>query len=111
MDSNLCFKAHSIGIPIVDIGAPVYHVGHGTLNTLVSRYRDRPGDAPWGNVYWNNQIVYVNPVDWGLARAPRGGSMRRPPTCTSTGVGSGDRRPPGVVLPSVRKGQSRGVFT
>jgi hypothetical protein len=71
IDSNLCFKAHSAGVRLVDIGAPVYHVGHGTLNAQLTTYRDRPGDAPWGNIRWNNQVVYVNFDDWGLARAPQ----------------------------------------
>jgi hypothetical protein len=71
IDSNLCFKAHSCGVRIVDIGAPVYHVGHGTLNAQAALYRDRPGDAPWGNIRWNNEIVYHNPEHWGLARAPQ----------------------------------------
>ena len=71
IDSNLCFKAHSCGVRVVDIGAPVYHVGHGTLNAHAALYRDRPGDAPWGNIRWNNEIIYHNPDDWGLARAPQ----------------------------------------
>ena len=112
IDSNLCYKAHSVGMPIVNIGAPVYHVGHGTLNSHAVRYRDRPGDAPWGNIYWNNQIVYVNPADWGLACAP----ARRLDATTTYLEFDWNAVPPvanlrGVVLPGVRKGQTTGVIT
>jgi len=70
IDGNFCVKAHSSGVPLVDIGAPVYHVGRGTLNAQVATYRDRPGDAPWGNIRWKSDVIYVNPPEWGLAGAP-----------------------------------------
>jgi hypothetical protein len=70
MDSNFCLKAYSSGVRLEPIDAPVYHVGEGTLNSQAPIYRDRPGDAPWGNVRWKHKVIYDNGPDWGLARAP-----------------------------------------
>jgi hypothetical protein len=70
MDGNFCVKAHASGVPIVDIGAPVYHVGRGTLHAQKGSYRSRPEDAPWGDIRWNSDVIYINPDDWGLGAAP-----------------------------------------
>jgi hypothetical protein len=71
IDGNFCVKAASSGVPLVDIGAPVYHVGRGTLNAHVGSFRDRPGEAPWGDTRWKSAVVYDNGDDWGLRRAPQ----------------------------------------
>jgi hypothetical protein len=70
MDSNFCHKAHASAVPLVDIGSPVYHVGRGTLHAQVGAYRKQPGEAPWGNVRWNCDMIYENRDDWGLGLAP-----------------------------------------
>jgi hypothetical protein len=70
IDGNFCVKAHSSGMRLVDIGSPVYHVGRGTLHAQIGAYRNRPEEAPWGNIRWKSDVVYANPSDWGLAGAP-----------------------------------------
>lgn len=70
MDGNFCIKAYVSGAPLVDVGSPVYHVGRGTLHAHRGAYRTRPGDAPWGDIRWNSEVVYENPAGWGLADAP-----------------------------------------
>lgn len=70
MDGNFCVKAHASGVSLVDIGTPVFHVGRGTLHAQRDDYRDRPADAPWGDIRWNSTVLYVNGPEWGLGRAP-----------------------------------------
>jgi hypothetical protein len=70
MDSNFCLKAYSAGLTLQPIDGVVYHVGLGTLNSQMGLYRDRPGDAPWGDTRWKRAVVYDNDGDWGLWRAP-----------------------------------------
>lgn len=70
MDSNFCRKAHSAGLRLQAVDAPVYHFGRGTLNSQATLYRDRPQDAPWGNARWKRDVLYVNPDNWGLGEAP-----------------------------------------
>jgi hypothetical protein len=70
IDSNLCVKARAAGVPIEDIGAPVYHVGRGTLNAMWKTYRDRPHEAPWGDIRWHSEVIYENGPGWGLGDAP-----------------------------------------
>jgi SAM-dependent methyltransferase len=70
MDSNFCLKAYTAGLTLTPIDAPVYHVGRGTLNSQVRLYSDRPQDAPWGDRRWKRGVLYENPPEWGLERAP-----------------------------------------
>ena len=70
MDSNFCRKAYSAGMRLQALDAPVYHVGLGTLNSQAPMYRERPGDAPWGNARWRRDVLYANPDNWGLGAAP-----------------------------------------
>ena len=70
MDSNFCRKAYSAGIRLQALDAPVFHVGLGTLNSQAPMYRERPGDAPWGNARWRRDVLYANPDNWGLGAAP-----------------------------------------
>jgi hypothetical protein len=70
LDGNFCFKCHASGFGIVDIEAPVYHVGAGTLRAMAPQYRDRPDLAPWGDIRWKANVVYDNPPEWGLGEAP-----------------------------------------
>jgi hypothetical protein len=77
IDGNFCLKAHASLVPLLDIGFPVYHVGRGTLHAQVGLYRHQPADAPWGDVRWKSDVIYVNGPTWGLASAPE----RRLDTC------------------------------
>ncbi len=70
IDGNFCLKAHASAVTIVDIGAPVYHLGRGTLHAQAGAYRARPGDAPWGDVRWKSDVIYENGDGWGLGAAP-----------------------------------------
>jgi hypothetical protein len=70
LDANFCIKAYASGVRIVDIGAPVYHVGRGTLHAQGSVFRSRPADAPWGDIRWNKRVLYENGDNWGLGLAP-----------------------------------------
>jgi hypothetical protein len=77
IDGNFCVKAFSSGVPLVDVGSPVYHVGRGTLHAHVGSYRHRPGEAPWGDIRWNSAVIYVNRPEWGLGSAPERGLDER----------------------------------
>jgi hypothetical protein len=70
MDSNFCLKAYAGGLRIHPIDAPVYHVGAGTLNSQKDLYKNRPDQAPWGDLRWKHNIIYDNDDSWGLGRAP-----------------------------------------
>ena len=70
IDGNFCVKAYASGIRIVDIGAPVYHVGRGTLHAQIGMYRARSHEAPWGDMRWKSDMIYENSDAWGLGLAP-----------------------------------------
>jgi len=72
LDHNFLVKAHGAGVPIEDIGGPVYHINHvGSYRISKALYRDNPQDAPWGDTRWHSRhVVYNNPDGWGLADAP-----------------------------------------
>lgn len=78
IDGNFCVKAHASGVQLVDIGSPVYHVGRGTLNAQRTLYGAQPGEAPWGDIRWKSDVIYVNGPEWGLGAAPE----RRIDACT-----------------------------
>ena len=70
LDLNFMVKVHGAGIPIVEIGGPVYHVNHvGSMR--VSKALHNRADSPWGDLDWHSdRITYNNPEGWGLAAAP-----------------------------------------
>jgi len=70
IDGNFCLKAHASGVPLVDIGWPVYHVGRGTFQAQAGLYRNQPEAAPWGDRRWKSDVIYLNGPEWGLAGAP-----------------------------------------
>ena len=72
VDSNFLVKAYGAGVPLADIGGPVYHINHvGSLRISKTLYRDAAADSAWGNMRWHaRHVVYNNPDDWGLAKAP-----------------------------------------
>jgi hypothetical protein len=73
IDRNLLVKALSLGVRIVDIGGPVYHVNHpGSFRLQRDTYAGRQEAAPWGDHRWHQGgVSYVNPPTWGLATAPQ----------------------------------------
>ncbi len=107
IDYNFLVKAQSAGVPIVDIGAPVYHVNHvGSFRVSKNVYRDAAADRAWGRRSWQSHaVVYENPGNWGLGAAPE-----RPLDDGSTLLEfSWPAVPPlvdlrGVVLPLARQG-------
>ena len=72
IDRNFLVKALRSGVPITDIGGPVYHVNHvGSYRQSKALYRDRQSEAPYGDRRWpSDTVVYDNPEHWGLAGAP-----------------------------------------
>lgn len=72
IDLNFLVKAYSSGVPIADLGAPVYHLNHvGSMRISKTLYDGAPGDSPWGNLRWHSrEVVYNNPETWGLRDAP-----------------------------------------
>ena len=72
IDHNFLVKASSLGVPIVDIGGPVYHINHaGSFRISRDLYAGRQGEAPWGNLQWHaHGVIYDNPPSWGLQEAP-----------------------------------------
>ena len=80
IDLNFLVKAYGTGVPIADIGGPVYHINHvGSMRISKAMYvagPDKAGpanetDTPWGNLRWHSRhVVYNNPDNWGLADAP-----------------------------------------
>jgi hypothetical protein len=72
VDLNFLVKAHGAGVPIADIGGPVYHINHvGSMRISKAMYGGNSTDTPWGNLRWHSRhVVYNNPDGWGLAEAP-----------------------------------------
>ena len=72
IDRNFIVKALSSGLPIVDIGGPVYHVNHaGSYHLTQQAYHGREDEAPWGDDRWHSAgVIYMNPPTWGLDGAP-----------------------------------------
>jgi hypothetical protein len=72
IDRNFVVKALSSGVPLADIGGPVYHVNHvGTLRFTKHLSEHARGDATSVTERWNpNGVIYQNPPSWGLADAP-----------------------------------------
>jgi hypothetical protein len=71
IDLNFLVKAYGAGVPIADIGGPVYHINHvGSMRISKGMYVGGT-DTPWGNLRWHSRhVVYNNPDGWGLAVAP-----------------------------------------
>jgi hypothetical protein len=72
IDQNFLVKVHGAGIPIADIGGPVYHLNHvGSMRISKALHRDNRADSPWGNLDWHSShVTYNNPEGWGLRDAP-----------------------------------------
>ena len=72
VDHNFLVKARSSGVPIEDIGAPVFHISH-TTSFQVAKHVATGDEAEglWGRRDWNQHaVVYDNPDGWGLGDAP-----------------------------------------
>ena len=72
IDLNFLVKAYGSGIPIRDIGGPVYHLNHvGSMRISKTLHAGGVTDTPWGNMRWHSRhVTYNNPDGWGLADAP-----------------------------------------
>ena len=72
VDLNFMVKVHGAGIPIVEIGGPVYHVNHvGSMRVSKALHRDSRSTSPWGDLDWHSDsVTYNNPDNWGLSAAP-----------------------------------------
>ena len=68
IDFNFLVQAYCAGVPIRDIGGPVYHVNHvGSYRLNARMYAGREGEAHYGRSRWpSRSIVYANPPSWGL---------------------------------------------
>ena len=71
VDHNFLVKARSCGVPIEDIGPPVYHISH-TTSFQIARHVATPDEAAklWGSKWHNHEVIYDNPDGWGLGHAP-----------------------------------------
>jgi hypothetical protein len=70
-DLNLLVKAYGAGIPIVDIGGPVYHGNHlGSFRVSKSLHGEDLSQTAWGGRWHARHVVYNNPESWGLSDAP-----------------------------------------
>lgn len=71
VDHNFLVKAHSSGVPIADIGVPVYHAAH-LASYQVSKHTATSDEAAtrWGHAWHNHDVIYDNPDGWGLRDAP-----------------------------------------
>lgn len=71
VDVNFLVKAHGAGVPIVDIGGPVYHVNHvGSFRISKDRHAADRSLTTWGHRWHCRDVAYNNPDNWGLADAP-----------------------------------------
>jgi hypothetical protein len=71
IDLNFLVKAHGAGVPIVDIGGPVYHFNHvGSFRISQSLSGASSPQPTWGRKWHGRHVVYANPEGWGLRDAP-----------------------------------------
>jgi hypothetical protein len=72
IDRNFVVKALSAGLPLADIGGPVYHVNHvGTFRAAKTQSAHANAASTSAAEQWNaNAVVYQNPDSWGLGAAP-----------------------------------------
>jgi hypothetical protein len=71
IDLNFLVKAYGAGVPIADLGGPVYHINHVGSMRISKAGHESATDTPWGNLRWHSRhVVYNNPDGWGLADAP-----------------------------------------
>lgn len=72
IDLNFLVKAYGAGVPIADLGGPVYHINHvGSMRITKALHAGSATDTPWGNLRWHSrEVVYNNPDGWGLGDAP-----------------------------------------
>ncbi|MDA1093229.1 MAG: hypothetical protein O3A25_08165 [Acidobacteria bacterium] len=71
VDHNFLVKAQSSGVPISDIGPPIYHVAH-LASYQTSKHVEDPDTAErrWGRAWHNHDVIYDNHENWGLRDAP-----------------------------------------
>ncbi len=66
IDGNFCLKAFASQVPLLDIGHPSITSDAEPSMLRQGRYRNRPGDAPWGDRRWKSDVIYLNGPEWGL---------------------------------------------
>jgi len=71
IDHNFLVKARSSGVPIADIGPPIYHVAHlASYQTSKHTASRQEAESRWGRTWHNHEVIYDNREDWGLRDAP-----------------------------------------
>ena len=71
IDLNFLVKAHGAGVPIADIGGPVYHFDHvGSFRISKSLSGTGLQPATWGQRWHARDVAYDNSPLWGLGEAP-----------------------------------------
>ena len=71
IDVNFLVKAHGAGVPIADIGGPVYHFNHvGSFRISKPLHGQDLSQTTWGNRWHARAVAYDNPEGWGLRDAP-----------------------------------------
>jgi hypothetical protein len=72
IDRNFVVKALSSGVPLADIGGPVYHVNHvGTFRMARKLSAHANSASTSATEQWHpNAVVYQNDATWGLGAAP-----------------------------------------
>jgi len=71
VDVNFLVKAHGAGVPITDIGGPVYHVNHvGSFRISKGLYAEDRSNTTWGHRWHCRDVAYNNHDGWGLVGAP-----------------------------------------
>jgi hypothetical protein len=72
IDGNFVVNAAACGVPIADVGGPVYHLDHaGSYRMTRADFVGREAEAPYGDERWGvDRVVYRNRPGWGLAGAP-----------------------------------------
>src|SRR5262249_61124598 len=58
LDLNFLVKAYGAGIPIADMGGPVYHINHvGSMRISKALYANNSSDTPCGNIRRHSRNV------------------------------------------------------
>ena len=102
IDLNFLVKAYGAGVPIADLGGPVYHLNHvGSMRISKTQHANEGTETPWGNMRWHSrEVAYDNPDGWGLRDAP---SRQTAPGCITLDFDWGAVPPlidlRGIVLP------------
>jgi hypothetical protein len=72
IDRNFLVKTLSAGVPVADVGGPVYYISHPDRSKREALAAGRDSGVPrFGTSGWPaERVIYRNPTTWGLSRAP-----------------------------------------